>query len=247
MHHTLAYRSSIADVTLANVTPVNDGIVVIQNNHFMFQEDKMLYAAVAGGIDLQRARIVTPTFRQITSPFIRPVQALATGGSLPGVSDYRRNPLRLKAREEIAFEAFQDSGGAQVAFGLLMAMDRFLAAPAGDTYRLRGESATAATAGAWSLLAMTWADQLPDGRYACVGLGHVSATAISARLTFENQYWRPGCLSAIDAQDIPDPIFGAGGLGVWGYFEQTRMPSVEALCVAADAAHQVYMDIIRVE
>jgi hypothetical protein len=66
MHHTLAWRLSIADATEVDVTPVQDGLMAIQNTHFFPAHDMSLLAIYFGAATPTRARLVTPAFRQIT-------------------------------------------------------------------------------------------------------------------------------------------------------------------------------------
>jgi hypothetical protein len=166
---------------------------------------------------------------------------------LPGVADYRGNPLRIKGLEEIAVEATHTTaGGAVSTIGLWIADKPIMPAPQGDVFTLRGTATTTLTANAWSLLAITWQDSLPAGNYACVGLQVQGATAKLARMIFEDQINRPGCLGQTNVADNSHPIFRMGGLGTFGRFTSNRMPNVEVLAGAADTVQEIYMDIVRI-
>lgn len=247
MHHTLAYlNTAVADATETDIAALSDGVVVIQNGHFLFQEDHALLYAFAGCASLQRARIITPKFRQITTPFIRPINSGLQPQDVTPVADFRNYPLVVRGLEELQLNAIQNSGGA-ASFRAVLGIDwGRIPTPAGEIYTLRGTGATAATAAAWSQTVVTWQDTLPTGKYAIMGLQVISTTCVAGRLILENTYPRPGCIGAATALTRSNKMFERGELGVWGYFTTTRMPLVEILCSAADATQEIYMDIIRV-
>jgi hypothetical protein len=245
--HTLAWRLSLADVTATDVTPVQDSIMTIQNGHFVPQTDHMLLYASYQAAGATRARLISPTLRQVTTPWIRPTAVAIVQGVEAHVADYRGNPLRLRMLEELQYEALQTTGGAGVVVGIA-GIQRTPSAPApgGDTFTMRGTATTTLVAGTWTQGAVTWQDSLPTGKYACVGLQYVGATALAARLIFEEQVPRPGCIAAGLVTSQQHEMFAKGGLGVWGIFDSNRMPNVEFLANAADTAEEVYLDFIRV-
>lgn len=246
MHHTLAFNGSLADVTLAQVPAVTDDIVAIQNSNFIFQEDHDLLFATAFSAGLLRARIVTPKTRQISTPWIRPIRLAAVPAAEPRVADYRAYPFRLRGREETSIEAFQSSGGAQEVTALAGVLYQQIPVMAAEIWTMRGTATTAAVADAWTTLATTWQDQLPEGDYAVVGLEVQSTNARAARLILENTYPRPGSISVSGIGDRQHEMFRNGGLGTWGYFTSVRMPIVQVLCNGADAAHEIYLQFQRV-
>jgi hypothetical protein len=248
MHHTLAWRVSAADTTETDITPVTDGIWTIQNSHFLPGTNWSLLTMYAGAATPSSARLVTPTFRQITTPYVRPLNTDIVPGNLPGVADYRNNPLTLRALEEIQLLATQASGGAAVIAGVAcVSQQASVPMPSGDIYTLQGTGTTTCVAGSWTQCAMTWQDTLPQGVFAVVGGQFIGATPIAGRIILEDQVNRPGGLGTSAVDLIPSPIFQKGGLGIWGRFNSNRMPNVEFLCNAADTAQTVYLDIIRVQ
>lgn len=247
MHHTLGWRLSLADATETDMTPVVDGIWTIQNGHFLPAIDWFLLSAYFGAAGPNRARFVTPTMRQITTPFIRPINTDIVPGNLPSVADYRDNPFRLRALEEIQLLGTQTTGGAAVAVGIAtVARQGLTPMPSGDIYTMRGTGATTAVAGAWTQVAVTWQDTLPQGIFAVVGANFIGTTALAGRFILEDQVDRPGAIGTSAADLNVSPIFLKGGLGIWGRFNSNRMPNVEFLCNAADTAQEIYMDIVRV-
>lgn len=247
MHHSVAWRLSSTDATLVDQTPVQDQIMLIQNSHFVPQRDTFIWYVYVGAATLNRARFVTPKFRQQTTPWIRPIGTAIVPTDEPNVCSYVDNPLKAAALEEIELDAMQTTGGAAVIFATAgLAEGPMIPAPRGDIYTMRGTGATTVTAGVWTSVPITWQDSLPSGRYACVGLEAIGATCVAARLTFDDQYFRPGTVGNAAAANNGSPLFRKGGLGVWGYFNQNRMPTMEFCCNAADTAQEVYMDFIKV-
>lgn len=247
MYHTLAYTKSHDNTANTDETPVPDGIIAIQNGHFFPQRDLTLYAAVAMAATATRARIVTPSLRQISMPYIRPIEPAAVPGNRAAIADYRNSPLILRGLEEIEVDGTHTTaGGARFTIGLFAGWMPVPPMPMGTLITMRGVATNTVTANAWSLLSVTWADALPAGTYACVGLTAFGATCQLARMIFEDQQPRPGVVGITTITDQPNPLFTKGGIGVMGRFNSNRMPSIEYLCNAADTAQEVYMDLVRV-
>ena len=247
MHHTIAWRESIADIVAADIDPVVDGIMTIQNSHFLPQKNFLMQYAYFGAAGATRARFITPTFRQLSTPWIRPINLAIVPLDEANMADYSANPLMIRGLEELQLEGYQTTGGAAVVAAIAgLSSSPVGPAPSGDVIAMRGTGATTVTAGAWSNCAMTWQDTLPNGTYAVVGLEAIGATAISARLIFEDQVDRPGCLGQGLVSGNGPPLFRHGGLGIWGRFNAYRIPSVEFLCNAADTAQEVYLHFVRI-
>lgn len=244
--HLAAWEASVTNGVETDLTPVQDAILLIQNGHFVPQVPTAIMAFYASSANLSRARIVSPKFRQITTPFIRPTGAALLPISRPPIADYRHNPLIANGLEELQVLVFQGGGGAEVVYALAALQKGIVTpAPSGDIYTMRGTGTTTVTAKAWSQVAMTWQDTLPSGNYQVVGLSGVSTTGVAGRLIFDNQVERPGGLLFASDGLVPPSQFVMGGLGLWGMFTANRMPNVEVLCNAADTAQEIFIDFIR--
>jgi hypothetical protein len=247
MFHLVAYSETVASAAEYDSTPVPDGIMTIQNGHFLPQRNFNLLAAYMGGLLTNYGKIVTPSIRQFSPAQIRPIDLVAQPQSRPGVADYRANPLLLRALEEISVVGINTAATSGVySAALCLGVDALQPMPAGDVFTIRGTATTTLVVEGWTLLAVTWADTLPAGRYACVGLQAWAAGLRYARLIFEDQVWRPGCVGAATAAAIPHPMFSKGGMGLWGTFTGNRMPNVEMLSLSADTAETVYLDFVRI-
>jgi hypothetical protein len=245
MFHTVAYTATGIAAADVDMTPIADNLMTVQNAHFMPQFDAKLVYAFVGGLTQTKAKIVAPTLRQICSQEIRPLDNAANPGNLPAIADYHLNPFTLKGLEEISI-VMRNTGTAVVQAVLGLSLTPIMPAPQGNIYTIRGTGTTAQAALGWSGVAVTWSDSLPTGTYLCVGLSAFAATCVAARLTFENQWERPGCIGNAAVTNQEWPLFHRGALGVWGSFHSYRMPSVEFLSVAADAAQTVFIDFIKV-
>lgn len=244
--HTLAYAASCTTATDTDLTPVPDLIIPIQNGHFLPQRQKSILWATAFSTDIQYARIITPTLRQISSPYIRPVISGVVPPDLMEVADYRMQPLQLMPIEEVEVLANQASGGSLYTIALLGISDSpALIAPAGQIYCMQGKSTTAAVAYTWTQVAMTWQDTLPSGQYAVVGLEYAGVDALAARLQFQNQVDQPGCPGTGLIYNRTARMFQNGGLGNWGSFYNYAMPQVSVLNVTTTAVHTINLYYVR--
>ena len=247
MFHLLGYHVLLGTTADTVVPAINDGIFTLQNNGFQPQRNVEALFAYAGSATLDRAKIVSPSNRQITTPYIRPIQESLNPGDDPNVADFSKNPFTLRGLEVVTIEATSDIAmGTEDCFAFIGVQDQHTPAPQGNIFTLRGTSTTATTADVWSNIGeITWEDTLPEGEFAIVGLEVDSANAIAARIIVQNQRYRPGSLSITDSAERGHDMFRKGRLGLWGRFRQTAMPEIEVITEASDNSHVIYMDIIR--
>jgi len=247
MFHTSAYLAAATATVNFDSTAIVDGIMQIQNGHLVPQSDMLIVYAKLNGVTGLRGRITSPSIRQISPVHIRPIDAALLPATLTRPANWIKNPLRAKALEELAVEVTNSAAGPNNMYTTLgLALAPIGPIPNGDIFSMRGTGTTTVTASLWSQCAITWADTLPNGRYAVVGLNAFGTTAIAARLIFQDIPWRPGCVAGATDVVIQDEMFRNGGLGVWGSFNNYAMPNVEFLCNAADTAQVVYLDLIRI-
>jgi hypothetical protein len=73
---------------------------------------------------------------------------------------------------------------------------------------------------------------------------------VAARLVFvggvQGAAWRPGVMATNTDRHLENPAFRWGNFGVFGEFEDTDPPTVDALGNVADAAQVYYLDMIQV-
>jgi len=246
--HTVAFNVDIGQVADTDVPAVTDNIFTIANGHFLPQIDWDLVYAAAMSATITRARIVSPSSRQVTLPFIRPIEAAVVPGDNPNIADYRDTPFRIRGLEELSIEATSDLGVGTESLTVLLGLQGVREPiPAGNVYSMRGTSVTASVADAWTTLVVTWADTLQEGLYAVIGLEVVGATEVAGRIIFPRQIDRPGTVAQTLIASRTAPMFYKGGLGVWGRFRATAMPQIEVLNTAVVAVHTINLEFIRIE
>lgn len=243
MHHMCANTGSATTAVALDIPPVQDGIMTINNNHFVPRQP--LYIGAVQGLcsTLDSLRIVTPTFRQISNPYVRPLGTAVIGSARPmAVMNRLRNPLLVKANEEIEMLGLQSSGGSL----RITTMVKLFDSPpqpigGGNVYCMNGTGTTTQTANAWTQCPITWVDSLPAGNYNCIGAEFWGTNAQAARFTFQNQWMRPGCFGQTTDLLLPWGPDVDGSQGVWGSFTGQTMPLVECLSNAADTAQNIYL------
>lgn len=246
MFHLAAYTlAALGNTANTDIPALSDQVLLQANSHFIPAQDLQIIAATGLSATLNRLRLTQPTMRQITTPFVRPFERAVVPADLPGVADYRAAPLMAYKNEELAMEATSGVAMTERFTGLVWLQVRPEPIMLGPVYTLRGTSTTAATANAWSEIAVTWQDTPIAGNYDVVGLQVQSTNAIAARLIFEDQIWRPGALSITALGDQSNAMMLHGGLGKFGTFNAYRFPLVQVLANGADASHEIYMQIQR--
>lgn len=248
MFHILANTVAIGQTVDTDVAPLTDSVFLIQNSHWVPQQDVYLQLAYALSTTILRTRIVTPSLRIPTTPWIRPLGVGSIPPNQPVICDYRNAAMLLKALEETQVWATSGLASGTERFTSILWVSDSLhlnPIPAGNIVTMRGTSTTAATANAWTQLTVTWQDTLPYGMYGIVGLQVQSTNAIAARLIINGQLWRPGALSVTALTNYSAPVMLKGGLGLWGTFRSTALPIVEVLANAADASHECYLEFVR--
>jgi hypothetical protein len=243
--HLCAYTASIGPTADLDVAALTDDILSIQNSHFVLTQDMWLYAALAGSATLSRAKIASPTMRQIASPFIRPISVATLPGNNPNVALYYDNPWRIPWGEEIQMQVTSGVAMTERFTGLVWLGSSIDPVPRGNTIPLRWTSTTAAVANAWTSLTITFADTLPSGVYTIIGSECQSAAAIAHRWIISNQLFRPGMMSLSALSQRQPYAFGPGVLGAWGAFRSNDLPRVQVLCNGTDNAHEGYLHVIR--
>lgn len=246
MHHLAAYTESFTGTTEDDTTAAADSQLTIQNNHVLPQRPVDLVFWGGASATASRQRLNTPTIGNVTSPFLRDLSVAANFGIPQRLASYVDNPMRLEPLEEIQIFHTHTAAVAEQNYAFLGLMLERIPSPAGRVYTIRGTATGTLTANAWTNVGtITWQNNLPTGRYACIGGTFFSATALAGRFAFENQVWRPGGLGIVGLGNPTDRIFRNGVLGVWGYFFNYAMPQVEMFASAADVSEEVTMDIVR--
>lgn len=245
-YHVVAYQANTFGVTNFDSTPLTDAWMSIQNGHYFPSVQLFQYGGWMGGVNLTKVTLVTPRSRMVVPPVLYPIQGALLPPDRPHIYDRRNNPFTLNPVEEVSIQ--MNIGGAANAFNTAVffwgtSLDPV---PQGDIYSLHGTSTTAAVANSWTQILITYDQTIPAGQYAVIGSQVQSTNAIAHRFFFKDQILRPGFLSLSALTNISDPSYYYGGWGLLGTFNTTAYPTVEVLANAADAAHDVVLNMVRV-
>lgn len=244
--HTVAWRGSVGTTADTDIAAVSDPIISIQNNHFILSAARQLMWARAGSATLTRARLASPTMRQIANPYIRPVEGTLLPGSNPSIWHLEEAPFTVPPFEEIQFLATSGIAmGTEVVNCHAALYSSYQAWPQGQIIPLRWTATTAAVAGAWTQLSITFQDTIPSGLYTLVLSEHFSTNAVCHRVILSNQLDRPGILSfSATTKRLPD-AWQLGALGVMGQFRSNDLPRIEVMCESTDNSHEGYLHVMR--
>ncbi|GAI92334.1 unnamed protein product, partial [marine sediment metagenome] len=92
-----------------------------------------------------------------------------------------------------------------------------------------------------------FAQTLPAGRYAVVGMRAQLQENVASRLVFPDTSPRPGVMGRSRYYELDLPEMRYGGLGNWGEFEHDAPPTIDILATAAtELPHYIILDLIQV-
>lgn len=246
MFHLAAYTGLIGQTALTDIAALVDDIWTIQNNHFILSQNVQLMAAAVMSANLQRAKLASPTMRQIAAPYIRPIIGAATPGNNANVFIVDYDPFTLVPYEEIQLQATSSLAmGTEQLTALLWAQYTADPLPMGNPIPLNFTSTTTATANKWTTITYTLTDTLPSGVYTIFGSECQSTNGIAHRWIISNQVPRPGMLSFTALSQRLPYALAKGQLGAWGRFRSNDLPRLQVLCNGADAAHEGQLWVVR--
>lgn len=245
MFHTFAYTLAIGAVADTDVPALNDDILTIQNSHFVLSQPLRLFGAMVNSPTIIRAKLTSPTLRQIASVYLRGINAVAITGNNPFVYLVYGGGTVLRPFEEIQILATANPGTTERLTALMFAGNQVDQPPVGDLYPVRFTGTTAAVANAWTTITIATTDVLPSGVYTMLQSEHFSTNAIGHRWIFSNQTWRPGFPSTTaNTNRLPDQLI-VNQFGVMGQFRSNDLPRLQVLCNSTDNSHEGYMWVMR--
>lgn len=249
---TVAFYENVDQAGLYNpCAAIADQSVRVTGNDIQVPTLNQVVAIAVGleSVAARRARLVSPSLRVKSNYQIVPTNGQAAAAQEPdspqAVVDLRETPLVLVVGEQLNLELLANPVAAQDQWGVVWLADGPVAKAGGAIFTVRATSATAAVAGAWTNVAITFEEDLPRGRYQLLGLRPESTGMVAARAVFVGSGHRPGALGADSHGDQQHPMFRMGGLGVWGEFEDIEPPTMDVLAVSADATQEFYMDLVQ--
>lgn len=243
------YASVAQDAALTNLTPVTDPLVTIQNSRFIFPSNVEIGAVLVNVPDGSRARINTPSLRNIALPELYPAKITAENGTNPPLVGPMWGTLRIPQNDEFGIEVSRAGAGAADSFAGIWYAPGRTPAPQGPIITMRATATIVLTVGTWVAGALTFDQSLPYGRYAVVGMTAIVGDAMFARLAFPGQtQYRPG-VPVVEAYGsyVNPQVFRMGAFGLFGQFDSTAQPLVEVLGHTAGSEAGVYLlDLIKI-
>lgn len=247
MFTVAAFSNSHASTSLIITNAVADAHLTIISNRLVVPQDlSNLIGAYANGADLARAQLSAPSLRQFLNPELSPVDTNALPASPDRFIDYRFTPIQLQPNEQLELDEANAAAGANICRGLVYLADGPVQPVSGDVRSTRVTGAITGVAETWANGALTFADQLPAGRYQVIGARFFGTTLTFFRLVFPGYAWRPGGLGFASATLVEPPEQRFGNMGVWGEFAHNAPPTLDVFCTAADAAQTGVLDLIKV-
>lgn len=248
--HTVAYSTtSLGTTANTDITAVSDQSMTVTNSHILPPRDLWVVGAYANSPTLSAARLNSNTLKVESASYIRPIERNtgALPASDPNFMFLGSRPLKIKALEELQVQATSAITSSTEAFiGLVWLADQLEHITITDDYWLRYTSSTAAASNKWTTISITLDQSLGSGTYAVVGMEHTSSTVQAARLIFDDQAFRPGCLGQSSISSRSHSCFYDGSFGVWGKFRNVTPPRVEVLCTGTDTNHEGYLRVVRI-
>jgi hypothetical protein len=247
-HHTFAFAKQINTGSNNQINAVADSIVPQDGaNNYLPQSNMRLMFAWAGSAHLDRARLVSPPYRQVALPYIYPPNVSATPLSPVPHLNLKDNPLYIGAENPFGIDAtLTGNTAAETTTAVCNAYSQQMPAPMGDVYTLRATGTTTLSAFGWTQVTLTFDQPIIQGRYSVIGGDVLSATGIAWRITMDNYFFRPGGLCITTEGNISPYPQREGGWGEWGQFDNTSLPRLEVFSGAADTSETLWLQVIKI-
>lgn len=242
------FKNQAIGAVNAPLLAVNDPILP-QNAaaEFLLPMDFKVRAALAYGIGMNRPRLASPYLRRLPLPHVRPAQIVVAPASPSPIELIPEEfaPKLLK-NEGFTVQTSNTDAGAQDHRCAVWLQSAFEAAPPGPCWTVRGTAAVVTAANTYASGVITLEDQLPNGRFAIVGMDVFGTNVIVGRLIFANGGLRPGVLGSQAVNTVLENAFRFGRMGLFGYFENTTLPQLELLSNGVTTTQEVFLDIVPV-
>jgi hypothetical protein len=236
---------NVAALIDQSISVSGDNLTVPSLNHLV-----CVAAGVGSGGD-ETALLDAPSLRQLTRQWVTPINGGNDGDVVPAnpicYQDLRFTPRRLVTGENLQAVIDSNTSAAASQWVLAWLSDAPIQpVTTGEQFTVRYSGTTTVTAQAWSTVTITFADELPYGNYAIVGLSGTGATAVATRVVAPAAAWRAGVLAGAAAEQAGGyNIFRNGKMGIMGEFNTNQPPYLEYLCNAADSAQSGVLDLIK--
>lgn len=245
--HLAAFRGSVTNgTTNTAIAGVSDNILSKSTSgNYLAPDGVNIWGAISGGVNASRARINTPSVRQVAFPSIAPMGTGVTATNPQNISAYGYTGPKPAPADELSVEYTHSDAAPQIGWALMwMTFGRKAPTP-GRVYRVRYTAAITAVVGSWVSGALTFDQTLPSGIYEISAMDAFGANLLGARLIFPGGGWRPGIMAHNTLSTQPNPIFTDGTLGAFGQFDSVNTPQLEICAEAANTAQEGFLDLVR--
>lgn len=249
MHHLLAFYSSLAASSAnAKLNAVEDGQFTIANNQYLLDKQYRIQRAYALGAAVVDARIVVPSLRSITWPYVHPPDKAAAPSNDPSILRYLGNGNRLMAAEGVSMQATTDAtSGPLAAQGFLWIAPSFVNAPVGDCFVMKATSSIVnSVVGTWGRGSIVLDNDLPSGNYALIGADARGTAMAAVRFRFPGQDLLPGIVAEQAVGEFLTDHQRFGRMGLFGVFNSVQLPTVEIYALGTTDTQTYYLDIVKV-
>lgn len=251
MHVLAGFYGAIANGTSYGVLPaIIDPVLSLQNgNQFLSGKKLKVIAGAVLGASLTGAQLDAPSLRTLALPELYPGIAAAAVPDRYALSMFGQYGPVFQPNENFGLRVSVGGGAPSDNFGALWLTPGYVAAQTGPVTTIPFTATIASLKGSWVAGALTPATQLAVGSYQVVGMEVIATGLFLARLVFPgtSTQFRPGVIANTTYGRVGQYQFNRyGGMGSFGEFESTAIPSLEVFGLAAGAsAPVVYLDLIK--
>jgi len=252
MFTTIAFSEVPAAATEQLILGVPDQSHRVSGDDIYVGKYNKLVGAYAFGYALSNCRLSAPSLRRVSSLYVAPLV-----NDLGGYAEYTSKHLDWRGKSALPLttnEALNAYGTAAASadqnflIGVWLA-DAPIVPVEGEIWTVYAYHAISAVQKVWTNTELTWADDLPVGRYQVVGARAWTTYGGIFRFVFIGEANRPGGVCCHEKFLQEDIVQRKGGMGVWGEFDSVNPPSVDWITpwIAGDDSG-IYMriDLIKI-
>lgn len=248
MFHVSAYTVSYTGASTFTQNPAAADIVLQSRDSAIVAKTVNKLGAIWGfGATLTRCQFQAPSLRNVAQLEVQPIMnAMPGAGAYPGGLFVDEHPYQLDDGEELGNYVAHSAAGAERDYAFARLYDAIPTpiAPNSKIFTVRITGTTTLTANAWSNVALTFDQNLPRGKFACVGARFNSAGALAFRFFVINSPYRPGGIAQQSDLAIDEPHQRRGKLGVWFEFDYLSPPTIDVFSTSADTSEEGVIDLL---
>lgn len=242
------YESLDAAGVLTNIAAMSDQSLHTDGDYIQVPKELPNLSGYACLINdssvVPQAQIQSPSLRTLANLDVEPIVEALTFGAEPQFVNLAKVPQALTPGEDLEFLVLQNPSSAVGNYGLIWLSDGKMQPITGEVFTVRCTTSISLSAGTWVNGNITFSQTLPNGTYQVVGMRARGTNLVAARLVFKGAAWRPGVPAINSVSDRGNWHMRQGDLTVFGSFEQTNPPSVDALGVT-DSSQTIFLDLIK--